>query len=320
MKNSSISLLAIMIAAAACDLETVPTDRYTVDSFWDTESGAEAAMSGCYNALTGSWLFGDAAPLLEETCTPNAYNYNNTGSWNTLAIGAHTSATEGVIKGRWSDAYRGIGRVNTQLNRLPGAAVSDERKRTMEGEAKFLRALFYYMLVQYYNGVPLILDEPAYSQAALPRDDRQTVVNAILSDLEDAARLLDWQWASANDQGRATRGAALALKARLLLFEASPLMNPSHFQCGVFKGPEYAVQQLHGVLHPVSEQRAPAGSGQRVSDGGRKPPHGQQIQRTRSALLCQYLLSGLHIPGSGQRKRCDGVLFYRVRLQKNEHL
>lgn len=226
MKNSSISLLAIMIAAAACDLETVPTDRYTVDSFWDTESGAEAAMSGCYNALTGSWLFGDAAPLLEETCTPNAYNYNNTGSWNTLAIGAHTSATEGVIKGRWSDAYRGIGRVNTQLNRLPGAAVSDERKRTMEGEAKFLRALFYYMLVQYYNGVPLILDEPAYSQAALPRDDRQTVVNAILSDLEDAARLLDWQWASANDQGRATRGAALALKARLLLFEASPLMNP----------------------------------------------------------------------------------------------
>ena len=72
MKNSSISLLAIMIAAAACDLETVPTDRYTVDSFWDTESGAEAAMSGCYNALTGSWLFGDAAPLLPRASSRDA--------------------------------------------------------------------------------------------------------------------------------------------------------------------------------------------------------------------------------------------------------
>ena len=226
MKKNCIPLLFALAVIAACDLETVPTDRYTVDSFWDTESGAEAAMTGCYNALTGSWLFGDAAPLMEETCTPNAYNYNNSGSWNTLAIGAHTSATEGVIKGRWSDAYRGIGRVNTQLNRLPGAAVSDGRKRTMEGEAKFLRALFYYMLVQYYTGVPLILEEPAYSQASLPRADRQDVIDAIIYDLDDAAALLDWQWASASDQGRATKGAALALKARVLLFEASPLMNP----------------------------------------------------------------------------------------------
>lgn len=53
-------------------------------------------------------------------------------------------------------------------------------------------------------------------------------MRAILDDLNDIIdrELLDWQWTKAADQGRATRGAAMALKARLLLFEASKLVNP----------------------------------------------------------------------------------------------
>ena len=64
---------------------------------------------------------------------------------------------------------------------------------------------------------------------AAPRS-REEVVRAILDDLNDIIdrELLDWQWTKAADQGRATRGAAMALKARLLLFEASKLVNPSN--------------------------------------------------------------------------------------------
>ena len=106
--------------------------------------------------------------------------------------------------------------------------MADDRRVQMEGEAKFLRALYYYMLVTYYNGVPLILEEPVYAHGSLPRASREEVVRAILDDLNDIIdrELLDWQWTKAADQGRATRGAAMALKARLLLFQASKLVNP----------------------------------------------------------------------------------------------
>ena len=95
---------------------------------------------------------------------------------------------------------------------LPAAAVADDRRVQMEGEAKFLRALYYYMLVTYYNGVPLILEEPVYAHGSLPRASREEVVRAILDDLNDIIdrELLDWQWTKAADQGRATRGAAMA--------------------------------------------------------------------------------------------------------------
>lgn len=214
----------------ACNLDTVPTDKYTVETFWETEEGVEAAMTGCYNVLVSDALFGGSAPLLEETCSPNAYNYNDAGGYNVIALGTHTANSSGIIENRWAKCYEGIGRCNTHLNRLPDAAVSDERRLQMEGETKFLRALYYYMLVTYYNGVPLILEEPVYEHGSLPRDSREKVVEAILADLNDIIdrELLDWKWSATDDQGRVTRGAAMALKARLLLFEASPLLNPTN--------------------------------------------------------------------------------------------
>ena len=214
----------------SCNLDTVPTDKYTVETFWQTEEGTEAAMTGCYNVLVSDALFGGSTPLMEDTATPNAYNYNNSGGYNVIALGTHTPNSSGVIPNRWKKCYEGIGRCNTHLNRLPGAAIADDRRVQMEGEAKFLRALYYYMLVTYYNGVPLILDEPVYSHGSLPRASREEVVNAILNDLNDIIdrELLDWKWADKEDQGRATRGAAMALKARLLLFEASPLLNTAN--------------------------------------------------------------------------------------------
>lgn len=115
-------------ALASCNLDTIPTDKYTVETFWETEEGTEAAMTGCYNILTNSALFGDSAPLLEETCTPNAYNYNNAGGYNVIAQGTHTANSSGIIANRWKKCYEGIGRCNTHLNRLPRAVVADDRR------------------------------------------------------------------------------------------------------------------------------------------------------------------------------------------------
>lgn len=221
----TIALIQMAAVAVSCSLDSTPSDRYTVDTFWQSKEGSESAMTGCYNVLTYSGML-NLDPLLEDTATPNEYNYNDASGWNQIALGTHTANSSGVIKDRWNACYEGIGRCNTHLNRLPDAVVSSEERRVqMEGEARFLRALYYYMLVTYYNGVPLILDMPKMSQGSLPRNSREEVVNAIIEDLDKAAECLDWKWTSKSDAGRATKGAALALKARLLLFEASPLIN-----------------------------------------------------------------------------------------------
>jgi hypothetical protein len=78
----------------------------------------------------------------------------------------------------------------------------------------------------YFGGVPLILTEPdPNEQASLPRNTRDEVVQQVLKDLDAAAATLPVKYTVATDIGRATKGAALALKARVLLFEASPLIN-----------------------------------------------------------------------------------------------
>lgn len=213
--------------AAGCNLDTFPSYKYSVDTFWESEEGAEAAMTGCYRSLTSFALYG-IAPLLEETATPNAYNYDNTNAFNQLATGTQNANTEGVITGRWKSCYEGIGRCNTHLDRLPQSDLSDKRRAQMEGETKFLRAIYYSLLVNTYNGVPLILEEPKTAHGKYARASREEVVDAIIKDLDDAIDLLDWKWTGAANQGRATKGAAMALKAKQLLFEASPLINTTN--------------------------------------------------------------------------------------------
>lgn len=232
MKKLSILYLIGTLLIAGCsksELDTQPNDRYTEATYWTTEKNAVAALSGCYNALMAEGLFGAATPLLEETITPNAYNSGNRGGLNVIALGTHNASSGGVIILRWQDCYKGIGRCNTLLQRIDAVPVSTEAlKDRMKAEAKFLRALYYTTLEMYYGGVPLILDAPDFdAQADLPRNTREEVVTQILKDLDEAAAVLPLKYSGA-DVGRATKGAALALKARVLLFEASPLNNPSN--------------------------------------------------------------------------------------------
>ena len=127
----------------------------------------------------------------------------------------------------------------------------------MKGEATFLRALYYSMLANYYGGVPLILDQPdPLTQSELPRNTRDEVVQQILKDLDAAAAALPVKYTAAADLGRATKGAALALKARVLLFEASPLINTSGDPA--FQKPYIiALTQLMGAAGNAYDGRAP---------------------------------------------------------------
>jgi hypothetical protein len=117
---------------------------------------------------------------------------------------------------RWRIAYKGIGRTNTFLDKIGGVTMDEQLKSIMIGEAKFLRAFFYFNLVDFFGGVPLILEPPdADKQSNLPRDSKEKVVEQIIKDLDEASLVLP---KAASEAGRATKGAALALESRVLLY------------------------------------------------------------------------------------------------------
>lgn len=102
---------------------------------------------------------------------------------------------------------------------------TDEQKQKI-GEAKFLLAWYYHELISFYGGVPLVKSSLNTDSEELlaPRNTYDECVDYITGLCDQAAAVLPQQW-PANQLGRATKGAALALKARVLLYAASPLFN-----------------------------------------------------------------------------------------------
>jgi hypothetical protein len=234
-KIFSICGAGAMLLMTACNqnlLNSQPTYEYSTGNFWNSEAAADAALSGCYAVLSYAGLYGgDATPLLEETASPNAYCYGNTEGWNSIAEGNQSASTGGIISSRWNECYEGIGRCNTLLDNVtavPGMSAAD--KRQMRGQAYFLRALYYFNLENYWGDAPLILTQPnPKTQDTLSRTPREQVVQQIYKDLDSAIAILPWKYGSA-DLGRATKGAAMSLKGKLDLYEASPLFNPNNDQ------------------------------------------------------------------------------------------
>lgn len=126
----------------------------------------------------------------------------------------------------WRIPYKNIRAVNQFLKHLPVIPFSAPQKKSSEAEARFLRAWYYAMMLQHYGGVPLIGDTVFAASDKIPatRNTYKECVDYILSECDFAAANLPNVQTGAQ-YGRISRGAALALKARVLLFAASPLFN-----------------------------------------------------------------------------------------------
>src|SRR5690606_5998558 len=141
-------------------------------------------------------------------------DYNSASGFFRIAEGIHDGTNSGIINNRWAHAYEGIGRCNVYLAKVPGITMDEAKRNRGMAEAKFLRALFYSMLVNYYGGAPLILDPPVKEHNVLPRNTKEEVFTQIIKDLDEAAAVLG---VNAMQTGRVTKGACYALKARQYL-------------------------------------------------------------------------------------------------------
>ncbi|NJK97869.1 MAG: RagB/SusD family nutrient uptake outer membrane protein [Bacteroidetes bacterium] len=116
----------------------------------------------------------------------------------------------------WNTAYFAISRANTTINSIQNVSnVSIEWKENKEGEARFIRAMNYFMLAQYFGKVPLITEKTAPSATPdYPREELSAIYSYILDDLKFAELKLKTSYRS----GRATIGAAKALMMKVFMY------------------------------------------------------------------------------------------------------
>ncbi|ALL04699.1 hypothetical protein AQ505_03880 [Pedobacter sp. PACM 27299] len=126
----------------------------------------------------------------------------------------------------WTFLYTGIRMANIYLKNADNAPLSANLKAKSKLEARFLRAYFYHFLLKFYGGVQLVGDEVKGLAAPNtdPRASYEACVNYVVAELDAVAAQLPLT-NQGLDYGRVTKGAALALKARVLLSAASPLFN-----------------------------------------------------------------------------------------------
>lgn len=199
-----------------------PQAKQPESTFWQSQEDAAKAVNSIYANLR-SW--GNTAfPAIavesmgsdeaEKGSSPNDSDYMN------LFDNFTVTATQGQLGGFWEAQYQNINLCNQVMDNVPNINMDAGLKARYLAEAKFVRAYSYFRLVRAFGDVPLRLSVPKDpSQFNIPRTPKAQVWAAIEKDLDDAAALLPTNYPAA-DIGRATKGAAMALHAKVAMYQA----------------------------------------------------------------------------------------------------
>ena len=225
LKNASAVVLGIaLVAQTGCKksfLDVPPQAQQPGQAFWKTQEDATQAVNAMYANLR-SWEMVAFAPIAIESMGSDEVEKGSSPGdatfMNNFDNFTHTS-TEGQVNDFWLGQYRSINLANQIIDNIPDIEMDATLKSRYIAEAKFIRAYNYFRLVRAFGGVPLRLNLPANPEEFnLPRSSKEEVYAAIENDLTDAAAVLPQTYGPA-DVGRATKGAALALHAKVAMYQ-----------------------------------------------------------------------------------------------------
>ncbi|MCO5242101.1 MAG: RagB/SusD family nutrient uptake outer membrane protein [Chitinophagaceae bacterium] len=252
MKKITYIILPFSLIFLSCSktfLDKAPESSITSGNFYKTSAQFDQALVGAYASLRGAKGFSDAVYPMAEMRSDNTHFIFNNGN-RALAVASREDAdefldvsTSPIIAANYNNHYSGIARVNTILGNVSKAGLTEQDVNRITGQAKFLRALYYFDLVRYFGGVPLYLSEVTNTtNAYLPRSSVKEVYDAIVDDLKDAVAKLPVPGFPQN--GRATQGAARMLLADVYLTQKNYPLAESELKSIIGMGysllPDYA--------------------------------------------------------------------------------
>ena len=211
------SIVALAVSLSACEsLDFTPADQMSGQTFWKTEEHARQAAVGMYAAMKAPWCFG--MEFTFDMCSDIA---DGTSPWADISRGSSFASNSSGVQNHWQYLYELVHRANTVIRNVATMPISQETIDRVTGEAKFLRAMAYFRMLNCWGGVPYY-DESCdinneFANLDSPRSSADEIRGHILDDLNDAIEKLPVRWDDA-DLGRATKGAAYALRGKVYLY------------------------------------------------------------------------------------------------------
>lgn len=214
-----IVMLMVLVMAGCEKLDLVPENQFTDSNYWSSQDKAQSLLNRAYEQMFSSSHF-----FYNEAMSDNAYNSRgDVGGANSIASGTYDPSL-GRLQQEWNNRYAGIKTANIlieNIDRVP--ELNPEVRDQMVAEARFLRAFQHFMLMTWFGDIPLLEQDISIEEAqTITRTPRAQVLEFILSELDEIAQILPTNTEySAAERGKITAGAAVALKARVQLYEGN---------------------------------------------------------------------------------------------------
>ena len=253
--------LAAMVGLTACSdqfLQDLKNFDNASEAAYEYYSGSKARLSDAYQwslpTSTGGmgWQFPSSG--VADTGTQSTEEYtgfttftNPENDLNTVnGKGSAPDYFQGSTNNIQQSCWGRIRNINDMIRGISNSGgLTQSEKNELLGQAYFFRAWCYWMMVQWYGGVPIILEpQTPVAESITPRSSTVECMQFIFDELDRAADLLapfttNGGWKSADDYGRVTTGTVMAVKGRILLWWASPIFNRANDQTRWQKAYEY---------------------------------------------------------------------------------
>lgn len=234
-KIPAFSFILLFLAGCNDFLDKDVLGNSTDENFYDTQYKLQAALNATYDVLQMDlfneceWRFGDACAddvwgsdegLASQMGQLVQFRFNTSNEW---------------IQNRYTINYKGIHRANQVIANAHKVKLSVydyasyKAVREILGQAKFLRALFYFNLVKTYGGVPIRPETETVEGLVVPRNTAAEVYAYIEKDLREASIMLPARYMG-TEAGKASEGAAVALLMKVLMYQATPGENSEKWQ------------------------------------------------------------------------------------------
>lgn len=232
-----ISLCIILCGSCSDFLDTSPKEFMSDDDLWATTKSADLFLNDIYNVLHDIDKKEEHLEQYSDNSDVGVIRHHGYKYIGQAQI-TPTDYPNGVAADdksnghwEWKTQYENIRKCNVFILKVNESDLPDDYKTQRVAEARFLRAYFYHKMWMAYGGVSIITvplsNQETGSQIEYPRSTAEETFKFITSELEAIYSDLPTD-PSATEPGRATRGAALALKGWTELFFASPLLNPDN--------------------------------------------------------------------------------------------
>jgi len=219
------SLLLMVFTSCKKNLEVSPVMQIDKKTVYANDATAIAAVTGIYNRMINGQGFASGTTSMGVLTGLSADEWKNYATANAMLSQAYINAMSSNNSPFWSDLYQFVYSANTVIEGVNNSqGLSAPVKRQLLGEAKFMRAFFYFYLVNLFGDVPLLTATDYQVNKVASRTSSADVYKQIVTDLQEAEELLNETYVGANvitaneERVRPNKWVAAALMARVYLF------------------------------------------------------------------------------------------------------